>query len=534
MSKEPSSEDMARFTKYGKKEGVDPQLLASIAYQESRYKNTSVSPTKARGMFQFMPNTAKDYGVTDVNQLHDPEISTRIAAKHVAKLQKRYPDDPWKVLAAYNTGPGNVDKYGKGVLGPNWNKRKNAGETGDYVKKITADYARRSDAGQQAAYDKIMQAKHDKKMEKAVKGMAPFVKTSKFLGLRHGLERVKPKAAEEEEPEAESAPRATAKRGDKMASPAVSAAMKLQADRRSAARSDKQKESIAEKLRENKLQGAMNQVMFQARNKNNATFDSRAMATVKKHMTGTKEDFAEFSQAVKGIVLGTQKASGEEERKYWDDKAIQLAKKVAGDIALTIATGAAGKLAQLAHVGMTRAAVGVGKTAAKAAYRVARSPEHGPPRPAPRRLEAGAPPKPRAPLNRQLEAPSASSRLEAPSARYQGPGGKPKPKLLPAHGQKPGEALSNMRDKGMSWKQVSEEAGITQGQARSAVRRFDGTHTSVQKLLGLSEKPSKKLGDFLRGRVKSKAEFKKKYKSLIKELVDLGMPQRARELSGIR
>lgn len=83
-------------------------LLKSVAYTESRYNPNATSPVGAKGLFQFMPETAKQYGV-DVS---DPVSSAEGAAKMYATLLKQNGGDLDKALAGYNWGQGNLNKKG--------------------------------------------------------------------------------------------------------------------------------------------------------------------------------------------------------------------------------------------------------------------------------------------------------------------------------------------------------------------------------------------------------------------------------------
>ena len=101
------------FKYYAPKIGWDWRLLASQAYQESRFKATAKSWVGAVGLMQVMPATGRQYGVT---QLTDPEENLRGAVKFLDWLQKywskqvRDPGERIKfILASYNSGLGHVE-----------------------------------------------------------------------------------------------------------------------------------------------------------------------------------------------------------------------------------------------------------------------------------------------------------------------------------------------------------------------------------------------------------------------------------------
>jgi predicted flap endonuclease-1-like 5' DNA nuclease len=86
---------------------VSRQLLDSIwAAESSRGKNKHASSAGAQGDFQFMPATARQYGINPL----DPAQAAQGAAHMLADLLKKYHGDAVKATAAYNWGPGNVDK----------------------------------------------------------------------------------------------------------------------------------------------------------------------------------------------------------------------------------------------------------------------------------------------------------------------------------------------------------------------------------------------------------------------------------------
>jgi hypothetical protein len=106
------------------KYGIDPDIFERQIQQESGFRTSAQSPAGATGIAQFMPGTAKGMGI-DPN---DPYAALDAAARLDAQNLNRYGSYD-KMLAAYNAGGGNVDKYG-GV--PPFE------ETQRYVKNIMA------------------------------------------------------------------------------------------------------------------------------------------------------------------------------------------------------------------------------------------------------------------------------------------------------------------------------------------------------------------------------------------------------------
>lgn len=86
--------------------GVPVSLLIALAYTESRYKPRAVSHAGAKGLMQLMPVITKKYGVTDPFNAHQSALA---GAKVLKALFNKYGN--WEqTLAAYNWGPGNVNR----------------------------------------------------------------------------------------------------------------------------------------------------------------------------------------------------------------------------------------------------------------------------------------------------------------------------------------------------------------------------------------------------------------------------------------
>ncbi len=99
-----------------RRNGLEPNLVLAVMYVESRYRNYSVSPVGALGLMQVMPATgeelARRLGVVwrGPQTLFYPIVTVQLATAYLADLILRYDGDVATALAAYNWGPGYIDR----------------------------------------------------------------------------------------------------------------------------------------------------------------------------------------------------------------------------------------------------------------------------------------------------------------------------------------------------------------------------------------------------------------------------------------
>jgi soluble lytic murein transglycosylase-like protein len=148
---------------------VDPLLVHSIIRVESNYNPDAVSPKGAQGLMQLMPPTARGLGVTDS---FDPRQNIEAGVRYLKYLQDMYKDDRL-ALAAYNAGPGAVQKYKWIPPYP---------ETQDYVNRVGQQYGAAKKAAAQHLAEPVappvgvMEEQHPK--------LEPFVDAEGRLHLR--------------------------------------------------------------------------------------------------------------------------------------------------------------------------------------------------------------------------------------------------------------------------------------------------------------------------------------------------------------
>lgn len=201
----PIQERALRFEPYiiesSKRYGIDARLLRTVCLIESRFRVEAVSPRGARGPMQFMPETARRYGLQNPN---DPRAAIDAAAQYLRDLLRKFGGRVDLALAAYNAGEGTVESFrtGKPLLlatGRIINPRGlvTGGvppyrETQDYVRTILSFFIRqRTNNSQTAAQLRVAQAPRsnsrdftldstDPSQTSAIKSIAP----SSFIEIR--------------------------------------------------------------------------------------------------------------------------------------------------------------------------------------------------------------------------------------------------------------------------------------------------------------------------------------------------------------
>jgi soluble lytic murein transglycosylase-like protein len=113
------------ISEHSRLNGVRSDLVRAVMQVESAFNPNAISPKGAMGLMQLMPATMRQYGVLNA---FNPAENVRAGVAYLRDLLDRYSNNEELALAAYNAGPGAVDKHGQAV--PPYR------ETRNYVAKI--------------------------------------------------------------------------------------------------------------------------------------------------------------------------------------------------------------------------------------------------------------------------------------------------------------------------------------------------------------------------------------------------------------
>jgi soluble lytic murein transglycosylase len=139
----------SEITKYSKQYGVDPILVKAVIKAESNFRPGVKSSKNAYGLMQITPATAEWVGKEmkidsfSLDKLYDPDFNIKMGCWYLSNLNEQFNGSVDLVLAAYNGGPGNVQKW----LNDKEHSKDGKNlhyipfkETDKYVKKVKVNY----------------------------------------------------------------------------------------------------------------------------------------------------------------------------------------------------------------------------------------------------------------------------------------------------------------------------------------------------------------------------------------------------------
>lgn len=127
----PTPEEARRLVREAaRKYAIDEAFLHSVVKAESGYRQEAVSPKGAIGLMQLMPATARMYGADPTDAAQNVDAGTR----YLAELLLKYNGGVYRALAAYNAGPGAVDRHNGNI--PPYR------ETREYVRRVVENWTR--------------------------------------------------------------------------------------------------------------------------------------------------------------------------------------------------------------------------------------------------------------------------------------------------------------------------------------------------------------------------------------------------------
>jgi len=103
---QPPSHILSALKNAAARYGVPLGIMKGVAHTESRYSPTATSRVGAKGLMQLMPVVIRTYGISNP---FSPTQSALGGARFLSKMYRKYGNWP-QALAAYNWGPGNVDR----------------------------------------------------------------------------------------------------------------------------------------------------------------------------------------------------------------------------------------------------------------------------------------------------------------------------------------------------------------------------------------------------------------------------------------